>query len=356
MKLDRKELLAAVDTVKPGLATKSTIDEFAHVWFNGKTALTFNDTDLGMEVPFAAPLKGGLRGALLLGMLNASRAKEVEIDVAPDAPLPNEILIKAGGMKLTMPVLGLKKTVWKFPDVSGAKPFTLTKDMLRAVDMVMVSTSDPEPSVPEKLGVTFEPAEDGKVNIYATDALTVSKATCAAPKGYKVPLVTMPTPFWAEVLRQCKEGGKLWVLDDCVIAENEKGVRIFAKLVNVERPQDWANAFDTALPKRWHLKKQAIPAKLPLAFQRAGILLEGHDAEAVAVTVVGDRLRMEAKSSIGELKEAVKLEAPADDVSVRLEPSLVNRGFKDAEEMLVTGDCFALFGAHGFIYLVGACI
>src|SRR5665213_2710561 len=101
MKLERKAFLDALETVKPGLAAKSQVDAFAHVWFDGKTVMAYNDTDLGVECPFVSELKGGLRGPLLLGMLGASRAKEV--DLSPAAK--EEMLLKAGGTKLTLPLM-----------------------------------------------------------------------------------------------------------------------------------------------------------------------------------------------------------------------------------------------------------
>jgi len=352
MKLERKAMLDAVDTVRPGLAAKAQIDAFAHVWFDGKTAMAYNDADLGMEVPFVSELSGGLRGPLLLGMLNASKAKDIEITAAGD----DELLLKAGGTKLTLPLLAAKEVVWTFPDVAGVKPFTLTKEMLAAVAAVMVSTGDPEPSVPEKLGVTFEPGAEGHVNIYTTDSVTIAMATCPAPKGFKVKRVTMPTSFWSEVLKRCKDGGKVWLMDDQVIAASDTGIRIFSKLVDVPRPQDFPAAFASALPKGWKNKKQAIPPRLPLAFQRASILLEGHESLALKVTQAEDRLRMEAKTDFGELKESIKLEKPADELEVSVDPSLVSKGFAGSDDFLVSTEGFAFFGTHGFIYLVSACI
>ena len=129
MKLERKAMLDAVETVRPGLASKSQIDEFAHVWFDGKTVMAYNDTDLGVEFPFPSELKGGLRGQLLLGMLSASRAKELELTPAGE----DELLLKAGGTKLTLPLLPIKQSVWKFPTTEDDKPINLTKELLAAV-------------------------------------------------------------------------------------------------------------------------------------------------------------------------------------------------------------------------------
>ena len=313
--------------------------------------MDYNDTDLGVEFPFPSELKGGLRGQLLLGMLSASRAKELELTPAGE----DELLLKAGGTKLTLPLLPIKQSVWKFPTTEDDKPINLTKELLAAVSAVMVSTGDPEPSVPEKLGVTFEVAND-LVNVYATDSLTIAMAHFPQPKGYKVARVTIPTPFWNEVLKRCKAGGKLWVMDDSVIAQSIDNIRIFSKLVNVERPQDFVTAIEQSLPKGWKKKKQEIPTRLPLAFQRASILLEGHDAEAVAVKVTADLLKLSAKSSYGELKESIRLGAAADDVDVSLDPVLVSRGVGACTEMLVTSDCLVLFGEHGLIYFVSACL
>lgn len=350
MNLERKLLLDALETVRPGISAKAQVDEFAHVWFDGKTVMAYNDADIGIECPFPSELKGGLRGPLLLGMLAASRAKELEITAVDKG----ELLLKAGSTKLTLPLLSIKQTVWTFPDTSEEKPISLTKELLGAVAAVMVSTSDPEPSVPEKLGITFENKND-LVNVYATDSVTLAASHFPTPKGFKHDRLTIPTQFWNEVLKQCKKGGKLWVMADCVIAQSVDNVRIFSKLVNVERPVDFADAFSNSLPKGWLKKLQAIPTRLPLAFQRASILLEGHDAEAVAVTIRDNVMRMEAKSSFGELKEVIKLEA-TEDVKVTLDPELVRRGVGQCDRMLVTADCMAMFGENNLIYLVSACL
>lgn len=355
MKLERKALLDALETVRPGLLNKAQIEAFSHIWFSGAKVMAYNDTNLGMEAPFECELKGGVRGPLLLGMLNASRAKEVEITEQGS----DEILLKAGGTKLTLPLLPAEDAVWKFPKTE-TKPFTLTKELLKAVDAVLVSTSDPEPSTPEKLGVTFEPStEEGWMNLYTTDSVTIAASSCPLPKGYKCSRVTTPTAFWVETLKQCKEGGKVWLLEDSIIAESEKGVRIFAKLVDVPNPVDFEGNIKTALPKAWAKKALPVPPRLPLAFQRACILLEGHEQGSVLVSAAQERVRLEAKSSFGELKESIKLEdgkTVSEDVEIALDPNFVSRGLKQADKFLLTEDCMALFHGTHSLYLVSAVV
>jgi hypothetical protein len=351
MKLERKAFLDAIDGVRPALAAKSMVEALSHIWFDGKTALAYNDSTLGIEVPFKSELKGGLRGHLLLAMLGASRAKEVEITAGEG----EELLLKAGNTKLRLPLLPPKQAVWEFPETNPKEAIVLDKALLGAVNMVLVSTGDPEPSVPEKLGVTFE-ADVNYLDVFTTDSRTIAYATCPQPKGYSTKRVTIPTPFWEETLKRCKAGGKLWLQKDCVIAQATDGTRIFSKLVHVERPIDFSSAVESNLPPDWTKRKVPMPSRMALAVERGCILLEGSPNEAVKFAVDKDRLYMDAKVPFGELHDSMALDKPHEAVTVGLDPTLVKRGLGVCDSFMLTADCMVLSSGKNFIYLVSALV
>jgi DNA polymerase III sliding clamp (beta) subunit (PCNA family) len=99
MKINKKELLGALEKVKPGLSQKELIEQATSFAFMGEKVVTYND-----EISISHPIKGlDIKGAIkaqsLYEFLN--RVKEEEIDLECEE---NQIVIKSkrakAGLKL----------------------------------------------------------------------------------------------------------------------------------------------------------------------------------------------------------------------------------------------------------------
>lgn len=91
MKIKKKDLLKALEVVKPGLANKEIIEQSTSFAFLGDRVVTYNDS-IGISHPVESlDLKGAIRAEELYNLLN--RLKTKYIKVAQDE---NELKVKAG--------------------------------------------------------------------------------------------------------------------------------------------------------------------------------------------------------------------------------------------------------------------
>lgn len=350
MKTERATLLAALDIVKPAVATKALLEELTHVWFNDKDLLAYDDV-LGIRAPFNSDgLRGGLKGQLVAGLLNASGAKSIEISVDENG---KEALLKAAKAKLKLALLEPERAVWEFPKVKASAYFPLSKDFLEGLADVLIAVGQ-DTSIPDQLGITIALEEDG-LTLYATDSKTIARAYVAKPKDYDIDHLVVPTPFVEQVLRLCSSDGKLAVLKDSIVAESKAGVGIYSRLVDVPEPSDFEGTLASALPKGYIKDSVPIPGVMRMAVDRALVVLDGKVAEPISFYVKEDTLHMEAESPIGELHDTIPLEGAHKDVSIKVDPVLIKRGLDKCDRMLVADGCLAMLGRDGsFLYVVSS--
>lgn len=346
MKYARIALLDACETVKPALAAKDLIEALTHIWFDGDTMTTYNDADLGIQVPFKTEFKGGLRGNLLLGLLANSKAKEVEL-----TPTYNDHMqIVAARTKAKLAVLGMDLAVWDFPAPVMKNTFDIGEDFVRALKAVLVSVGN-DTSIPEKLGVTMT-ADKAGVVLYTTDSKAVTQVRAATPKGKwmtKGDSVIMPTAFCEQVLRVCAAGGFMEVRKDCVIAGNGDGVLVYARLVDVHKPLDFAGTFAAHSKAK---DKFDIPTKLEGALDRAIVLLDGMAiGEPVTLLAFQDKLRVETHAEgRGNMKDFMDVPG-INEIELKVDPQLLKRALPYATEMVLTDQAVVFYGPDAFVYL-----
>lgn len=328
MKLNREALLRAVETVKPGLATRELIEELTCCWFDGKTATAYNDASLGIQVPFQGELVGGIRGSILLGVLTHSRAREVEVD----SPADGEAILKCGRTKLRLSLLAPDRAVWEFPSLGKAKGHKLSKPVLEALKAVLIATA-PNSAAPEQTGVTLIHAKDQLHMFTINDrcvAHSTTKDTWELKKNYKV---TIPSTFVDQLLKLADAKSELYLLDDAVVLVTGDYVKLYARLVDVAKPTDFFSLTADLTKKAEFFP---TPPRLKLALERASIMLNGQNSSAVSVKVEDDKLTLHAKAPYGELRDSIKLDKKVPAASVRAEPELLKQGLPLTDKMAVT--------------------
>jgi DNA polymerase III sliding clamp (beta) subunit (PCNA family) len=351
MNLERIAMLAALNTVKPALATKDLIEELAHCWFDGKTVTAYNDADLGIQVPFEAPFKGGIRGALLLGLLSNSRAKEVSIE--PSDKKDGPMILKAARARVELAVLAPERAVWAFPAPEPGKGFQMSAAFLEGLRSVLISVGN-DTSIPEKQGVTLDANGKGDLTMFTTDAKSIARLDLSDPKLKQKFRAIIPTTFCQRVLRLCAEGDVLELRKDCVIASNADGVLLYARLVAVEQPCNFFEIFDRELPDGMSDIEGLfeIPGRLALALERAIVLTDGASEGQVRLFSDAGKLKIEASApGRGELNDdSVPIPPDIPDFDCFIDPDLLKRAIPLCTHMAFNKSLFMDDGA-GFSYL-----
>jgi DNA polymerase III sliding clamp (beta) subunit (PCNA family) len=353
MNLERTAMLAALNTVRPALASKDLIEELTHCWFDGKTVTAYNDADLGIQVPFASPFKGGIRGQLLLGLLTNSRAKDIVIE--PGAKENGPMILKAARARVELAVLAPERAVWAFPKSEPSKGFAMKAGFLEGLKSVLISVGN-DTSIPEKQGVTLDANGKGDLTMFTTDAKSIARFDFSDPKLKQKFRAIIPTAFCQQLLRLCAEGDVLELRKDCVIASAADGTLLYARLVDCEQPRDFFEIFDRELPAGLDDIEGLfeIPGRLSLALERAIVLMDGASEGRLDLIIGDGKIKLNASApGRGELADAVTpvpLEGvPEKECSV--DPDLLKRAIPLCTHMAF-GKCLFMDDGAGFSYLV----
>lgn len=319
MKLPRKELHAAVTAVKPALATKELIEECCCVWFDGEAVTAFNDT-LGIRVPFESEFKGGVRGNLLLGMLDNTRFKLITIE-----PLSDGNALFTAGKDITLlklALLPISQAIYELPKLSK-DAFIPTGTFWGALKRVSIALG-PNLTAPEQLGVSVAPTRAG-LALYATDAATLAEATVKADWPQLKKRITIPNAFIDQLIKMQGGGTKLYLQGGGIAALDKSGMLVFSRLVDVPRPTDFAKSIDDCSQKLNFFPK---PDRLLSALERASILLATEANAQLNMELIDGQLKLSAKTAFGDLKDNVELDCEPNPTSCNTNPDLIKRALE----------------------------
>lgn len=348
MNHDRVAMLAALNLIKPAIAAKDLVEELAHVWFDGETITAYNDADLGIQVPFTSPFKGGIRGALILGLLVNSRAKEVIFELQDEG----FVLLKAARAKALLTVLEPERAVYELPPASK-NVYKFGDDFTTALKSVMISVGN-DTSIPEKMGITLIVSKQC-IDFYTTDSQTAAHVELAQGKDCKLKpgsRYIIPTTFCEQLLRLCGNGGELDLQEDIVTATNSDGVFIWARQVVIsDKPFDFAGAF----ARHTDFPDEALfetPSRLSLALDRSLTMLDGLPDEPVAIMVDGGKLRLVTTAEgRGELKDSVDIAATVPAVTVKIPPNRIKRALGLTTHIAMTKQIVYMNNDQGLEYM-----
>lgn len=342
--MDRKQLLDALSVVRPALATASLIPSLTHLMFRDGEILAFND-QIGISAPCGADFTGCVPGVTLLGVLSASKAKDVEFISGED-----EVAIKAGGARVKLGVMPVGSFLFAMPTPpDGVRGVVVDESFIDGLRGCLRSVS-PDTSVPDQLGVTIIPAK-GKSSLFSINGISISSA--AAEVGLRKRCV-LPAAFCEQVVRLAAgdRKAKMYVDDIGALLTLSSGVRVFAKLVEVPRPLDFVAKFTEIVPGNFDEAAIEVPVALRLAVERALVVSDpGGERSYSSVTVKDGVLTLLTKSGRGEVRDRIKV-AGHSDVSVLVDVQWIKTGLAaEFDQLLVTDDA-VIMGKGEQRYLV----
>lgn len=340
MRIERKELQAALSAIRPAIATKDPLTQLLCVWFSGERVFAYNGT-IGIDVPLKSDFKGGVAGAPLVGLVGSSVAKQAELSVET-AKGKNDLLLKMGTSKSRLPSQDFEQAVWSFPKLPK-EGIEIDEVFLTALSRVLIAATD-------EYGVSLI-CEDDKLTLYATNNRSLAWHTVKNPGFPKTRLEISPI-FCEQLLALCSDGGKLYIAKDSVLATSNDGARLFSRLTGGE-PLDYDVALQTSLPKGYSKMATEIPDKLMMAYDRALVMTTGEFA-VVEHTVEEEVLRLNLKSQLGSLDEKIPMKGTSYQVAVSLDIALVRKGLATTDRIVFTEDGVVLLWGKQGGYIVAA--
>lgn len=348
MKMDRTALLAAIEAVKPALSNRNMIEELACIWFDGEALTAFNDSSLGIRVPFECDLKGGLRGSVLLGLLTHSRAKEIEIDLAAEG----EATLKAAKTTLKLALLNVSRAVYELPSLGkGAKHSSPDKGFREALKAVSISLGNSSVA-PDQMGVILI-SRAGRLHFFTTDEKTIASASIPSKEW---PLkegerIIVPTDFINEYIKLAdkKEADtELYITPDGITARFKSGVLLFSKLVDNPKANDFFGII-TKCSKGY--PTFPIPDRMRMGLDKVSVLLAGQTNDKISIDIDGDHMTLSADTALGSIEDKIKIDDAPDPIEFNMIPDLIKRALDQCDMMAVSEDNTMMFGEN-FKYII----
>ena len=342
---ERVAFLNKLRLVAPALSDSDLIPALRHFWFTGETLMAFNDR-IAISTPFATNFQGAIAGDILLNMMGASRGG-IEFNQAGET-----LEVRVGPSRMKFHLLPPESFVFEMPVPDAAKAFPVGKQFLESVSTCMLSVSL-DTSVPDQLGVTLIP--NGKeVLLFTTNNSTLTHARVPLMKATTINRVILPTQFCEEMLKLAKKDLQLEIYDDHALFVSGDTI-LFGRLIESSKPLDFPNLLKRNFPDERRKQLIAMPDHMKLALKRAVIITESRvDKTKTAVTVNAEnKLKFMSKSERGELSDTIRLKEDHAEVSVMINPKLLEAAHPQFDKILITERCIAM-SKGGATHLVAA--
>lgn len=346
MEIERLTLIERLTTVSPALSDRAIVPILANFCFTGKELYAFNG-QVAIEVPCETSFKGGAPGGTLLSLLKASRARNVTLE--PDKEI---LLVKAASARIKLPLIPPED--FEYPDLD-VEPETFpvaTAEFVDGIKSCLQSVSL-DTSVPDQLGVTLI-GEGDFLSLFSTNNYTLSHVELKLKKAFKGRAI-LPAVFCEQLVRLADktEPLKLQIIDnDYAVFVNRKGVRLFGRLISVERPYRFRETLDRqldALPKKF----APVPKLMRAVIDRSTIIVVGSiDGQSTAIDVHDGRMHFKSVSERGEVIDNVAF-PDHPEVKLNVSPKLMKSGVEDFDEIALSTKA-AVFRRKGTLYLVAA--
>lgn len=344
MKIPRMDLLKAVKLAEPALATKPIIEELTYFWFTGESIVAYNDI-LGITVPLQTEFQGGLKGSLLIGLLEKSRAREVEFILGE-----NELLVKAANARLSLSFADIQRAIWTEPLFEKPIEFPITNEFLQAIDDVLVSVGY-DTSIPDQLGVTLLP-DTNILYFFTTDSKTISRAMLPFDCNGLPERMILPLTFCQQLLSLCRKGGRLLLSANSLCAINSNNVHLFARLIETTRPLEFHSTVDNAMAQLQGNTMVPIPNRFKLALERVSIVLSVNVGEPALFSIADGVLHMQAKTGLGEINDSMRLVEDHGKIDVHVDPLLIKRAVDSCSSFCIGPSCVFLSKEPHFMHLI----
>jgi DNA polymerase III sliding clamp (beta) subunit (PCNA family) len=315
MKINKTDLLAALETVKPGLASKeTTIEQSTSFAFMNDRIVTYND-----EISISHPVEGlEITGAVnaneLYNLLAKLKKEEIEIDVEN-----SELHLKCGKAKAG---LTLQEEI-KLPiDEMGSvgKWKTIPEGLLKAMKFAMGSTvNDNTQPILKCVHVN----QTGFVE--ASDSFRISRVTLQE----KLPVNTflIPAPSVAKVVRMAP----------IKMAEGEGWIHFKTEVGTIISCRVYADdSFPDTTPfLKVKGEQVTLPETTKEVLEKAMVFCKGNGIgdETVEISLENGKLKIKSQSESGWFEEEIRIKYAGESIVFSITPYML----KDI--LLETLDC-----------------
>lgn len=331
MEINRKELLQALEIVKPGLANKELIEQSTSFAFIGKRVVTYND-EISISHPITGlELVGAIKADKLYALLNKIKKDEISLTITK-----NEVLISSGksnaGLTLSTEIkLPLEEEItergkWK------PIPELFLKSMEFAVSSCSRAMSAP-------ILTCVHVNKEGFVE--ASDNLRISR--CELKEEMPIDTFLIPATSVVTMLRLAPTEiaqGKGWVH-----FRNPAKTIMSARLYEDSYPPTH---------KILHSKGErlVLPKTVNEGLERAGVFAKRDHVldESVSITIADMQFKIRAEADSGWFEEKMNIKYKGTPISFSITPYLLKGILTETQDCYVS-DTKLKFEGENWIYV-----
>lgn len=291
--------------------------------------ITFDDV-VTMRAPYSEleGFTGAVRGSLLLAWLNKQKGDSVKLTVDG-----TESRWSCGRSRLSLPVFPSEDFSFDLPDMTAKEGIASNESLTKALASAMRSLGL-DPAHEWRLGITLEFDDEG-CTIYSSDNATCARswATVDYPTELSGRCVVL-APRFMELLKSDKAAPIEWVFDESQVGVRFPGDRwAYCRLLRGAKPRDHEGVFGNF---EWDSGFSDVPAELDDVLDNCLLV---HPDKAVATAnllLEGSQMRVEARTSMGEVEEVLPLEGATQTQAVAVAPTMLRRCIDGAKLFKVT--------------------
>lgn len=347
MKIDRKELVATLASLKPAIGVGGVVAELAHIWFDGSFAYAC-DGGFGIRKPFKTDFTGGVPGVPFLGLLNSSAASDVVIEPSGPAAL----VVKLGKSSSKLASLPIDRKIWAYPSkILTKKGAVLPAAFLEGLSKVLSVKASP-PTRVEHHGVMVVVQPSDVWELYCTDSSSMARVVVTGVSSNQAAgsVFMLPRDFAEQLVAQTEGEVPFVVLADCIVTDLD-AVALYANIIDVSGADDMA-AIASREEKKHH-EAVAVPEGLAEALKRAAILAGPEDA-LVDLSIEKGGLKVIGAYKLGTLQEVLALDGAHPAAGIRVRARVVQRALEHAQTLSISKSSLLFQGEGNFSYVVAS--
>lgn len=335
--MKRTMLYEILRKAAPALASKDVIAIFTCFCFSKKQVFAYDDL-IAIQYPLVTPIRGGVRGEVLLNWL-ASLKGEL-LDIGCDN---GELSLKCGRAKLTAPLLPEGDFLFDMPEDGDKFKLPIDNRLVRMLGRATLSMGL-DPSHPWRMGITIVGSKKSLI-LYSCDNISVTRVVGKSLSAK--PLCVVVPPRFCDLLKSfAKTEGKgtLILCGEWLKAEFASGLKVFTRAgstPDVKQYEDLFAKMDGVKLKRF----VEIPKTLKRALERARVVLPFSKDPFTSMTIGKGLLNLHTMSDGGEVKDRIKFgEHPTR--TIHLMPDLLLRAIEEATTINMSAGFIGLRGPN----------
>lgn len=352
--LSKKETLAAIGSVKAALLARSAIQELTHLWFDGNYVYATNN-GLGIKAKLKTPLKCGVPGALLIGLLDKAGGETLEFQMEDSG-----LKFKAGRSSVKLATLPFPEVqengafgVWRFPEKPSKKPVAslkVSEDFLKGLKKVSALRPS-SPTRVEHYSVCIF-AVDDEMDLYVTDSKSMLVAPVSDAINGAAKKIALPRMLADVIAAQCKPESELKMYSDHFAIQVNDKVALFSNILDTSEMFDLPSLVEKFSDQKENPSAN-YPTDLGAALERV-VVLAGSDEPTVTLKSLGKVLKLSGKFRYGEIDEEFALNKAITKGLISVDAKALLAA-KDIKRIAFAGSkALTLYGDDGFLYILAA--